>query len=60
MNYRHTQAQMAARTSVELYTHIFFRDKIIIEDAYVIRILKNGFIVIIPKFVSFSYFICLS
>ena len=50
LNYRHRMAQQASRSSVELYTHLFFKDKNVVEDAFVIRILKNGFSVIIPTY----------
>ncbi|KAJ3262535.1 exosome catalytic subunit dis3 [Boothiomyces macroporosus] len=50
LNYRHRMAQQAARSSVELYTHLFFKGKTLQEEAYVIRILKNGFVVLIPKY----------
>lgn len=41
-------AQQASRSSVELYTNLFFKGKVVNEEAYVIRILKNGLGVIIP------------
>lgn len=50
LNYRHQMAQQASRSSVELYTNLFFKDKKLKETAYVIRILKNGFSVIIPTY----------
>ncbi|KAI8913679.1 hypothetical protein EDD86DRAFT_187525 [Gorgonomyces haynaldii] len=50
LNYRNRQAQQAARSSVELYTNLFFKDKKTVEDGYVLRILKNGVIVLVPKF----------
>ena len=50
LNYRHQMAQQASRSSVELYTNLFFKDKKLQEAAYVIRILKNGFSVIIPTY----------
>jgi exosome complex exonuclease DIS3/RRP44 len=43
-------AQQASRSSVELYTTLFFRGKTLIENAYILRILKNGFVVLIPKY----------
>lgn len=43
-------AQQAARSSVELYTTLFFQGKTLIEPAYILRILKNGFVVLIPKY----------
>ena len=50
LNYRHRQAQHASRASVELYTNLFFRGKVIQEDGYVTRVLKNGFSVLVPKY----------
>lgn len=49
-NYRHRMAQQAGRSSVELYTNIFFRGKIVDEVGYVTRVLKNGFSVLVPKY----------
>jgi exosome complex exonuclease DIS3/RRP44 len=49
LNYRHRQAQQASRSSVELYTNLYFRNKTVEEEAFVIRVVKNGFIVLIPK-----------
>lgn len=43
-------AQHAARSSVELFTHLFFKNKVEEEEGYVIRILKNAFIVLVPKY----------
>jgi exosome complex exonuclease DIS3/RRP44 len=48
LNYRHRMAQQASRSSVELFTNLFFKGKQLVEDAFVIRVLKNGFAVIIP------------
>ncbi|KAI9142132.1 exosome complex exonuclease RRP44 [Paraphysoderma sedebokerense] len=50
LNYRHHMAQLASRSSVELFTHVFFRSKTVYEGGYVTRILKNGFIALIPKY----------
>ena len=43
-------AQKASRASAELYTHLFFRGKVLEEDAYIIRMMKNGIVALIPKF----------
>jgi exosome complex exonuclease DIS3/RRP44 len=43
-------AQQAGRSSVELFTHLFFKNKVEEEEGYVIRILKNAFIVLVPKY----------
>jgi exosome complex exonuclease DIS3/RRP44 len=50
LNHRHRMAQQASRASVELYTNMFFKDKIQQEDGYVVRILKNGFSVLVPRY----------
>lgn len=50
LNHRHRMAQQAARSSVELFTHLFFKDRTVYEEAYVVRVLKNGFIVLVPKY----------
>ncbi|KAJ8027840.1 Exosome complex exonuclease RRP44 [Holothuria leucospilota] len=50
LNYRHKMAQYAGRSSVELHTHIFFRDKVTIEDGYILFIRKNALQVFIPKY----------
>ncbi|KAJ3068868.1 hypothetical protein HDU98_008029 [Podochytrium sp. JEL0797] len=50
LNFRHRNAQQAARSSVELFTNLFFKNKNIQEEGFVIRIMKNGFSVIIPRF----------
>ncbi|KAG0293599.1 exosome catalytic subunit dis3 [Linnemannia gamsii] len=50
LNHRNRMAQQAARSSVELFTHLFFKNKTEEEEGYVIRILKNAFIVLVPKY----------
>ncbi|CDH60378.1 exosome complex exonuclease rrp44 isoform 1 [Lichtheimia corymbifera JMRC:FSU:9682] len=50
LNHRHRMAQMAGRSSVELYTNMFFKNKTLVEEGRVIRILKNGFVVLVPRF----------
>ncbi|RUS28301.1 hypothetical protein BC938DRAFT_482045 [Jimgerdemannia flammicorona] len=50
LNHRHRMAQQAARSSVELYTNIFFKNKVEQEEGHVVRILKNGFIVLVRKY----------
>jgi len=49
LNNRNRMAQQAGRSSVEVYTNLFFRDKIMEDEAYVVRVMKNGFSVLIPK-----------
>jgi len=43
-------AQAAQRGSVGLHTLIFFKDKVVVEDAYIIRVKANGFIVLVPRY----------
>ncbi|KAJ3336323.1 exosome catalytic subunit dis3 [Gonapodya sp. JEL0774] len=50
LNHRHRMAQLAGRGSVELYTQLFFKGKSFEEVAYVTRILKNGFIALVPSY----------
>jgi exosome complex exonuclease DIS3/RRP44 len=50
MNYRHRMAQQAQRSSIELYTHLFFRGKTTTEDAYIIKLMQNGLVALIPKY----------
>lgn len=50
MNVRHTNAQLAGRSSVELHTRIFFRGKTTLADARVVKLQANGMIVMVPKF----------
>lgn len=55
MNHRHHMAQLAARNSVEFFTHLFFRDNrkngiLAREEAYIIKMVKNGFAAIVPKY----------
>lgn len=50
LNFRNRMAQMAGRSSVELFTNLFFKDRVCLEDGYVTRVLKNGFVVLVPKY----------
>ncbi|ORX84255.1 RNB-domain-containing protein [Anaeromyces robustus] len=50
LNFRHRMAQQASRSSVELFTNLYFKDRIVEEEGFIIRILKNGFIVLIPRY----------
>jgi len=49
LNFRHRMAQQASRSSVELFTNLYFKDRVVEEEGFIIRILKNGFIVLIPR-----------
>ncbi|RGB37777.1 exosome complex exonuclease RRP44-like protein [Rhizophagus diaphanus] len=50
LNHRHRMAQMAARSSVELHTNLFFKGKTEQVEGYVTRVLKNGFVVLVQKY----------
>ncbi|XP_021907868.1 exosome complex exonuclease RRP44 homolog A [Carica papaya] len=50
LNYRHRNAQMASRASVELHTLIFFRNRPTDTEARIVKIRSNGFIVFVPKY----------
>lgn len=50
MNYRHKMAQYAGRASVELHTQLFFRNRRVDEEAYILAIKKNALQVLIPQY----------
>ncbi|GAB2279377.1 Exosome complex exonuclease RRP44 A [Dionaea muscipula] len=50
LNYRHRNAQMAGRASVELHTLIYFRKRPTDTEARIVKIRSNGFIVFVPKY----------
>ncbi|KAI8970424.1 exosome complex exonuclease RRP44-like protein [Mycotypha africana] len=50
LNFRNRMAQQAGRSSVELFTNLYFKNKVEIEDGRVLRVLKNGIIVLVPKY----------
>lgn len=50
LNYRHRNAQMASRASVELHTLIYFRKRPTDTEARIVKIRANGFIVFVPKY----------
>merc|ERR1719410_2261860 len=50
INYRHRNAQYASRASVNLYTHIYFKDKKREETGYVLFIRQNAVQLLIPKY----------
>eukprot|EP00249_Psilotum_nudum_P021681 c28202_g1_i1 orf=199-3033(+) len=50
LNYRHRNAQMASRASVELHTLIFFRKRVTNAESRIVKIRSNGFIVFVPKY----------
>lgn len=50
LNFRNRMAQQASRSSVELFTSLYFKNKVEVEEGRVLRVLKNGFIVLVPKY----------
>lgn len=50
INYRHRMAQYAGRASVALHTQLFFRNRRVDEEAYVLFVRKNALQVLIPKY----------
>lgn len=50
LNYRKRMAQYAGRASVALHTHLFFRDRVENEEAYILFVRKNALQVLIPKY----------
>lgn len=50
LNFRNRMAQQAARSSVELFTGLYFKNKIEVEEGRILRVLKNGIIVLVPKY----------
>ena len=43
-------AQYASRASVNLHTHIFFKDKTLDETGYILFVRQNAIQVLIPKY----------
>lgn len=52
INYRHRMAQMAGRASIEYYVGQALKGKDAIEDAFVMKVFQNGFVVFVAKFGS--------
>ncbi|XP_072040262.1 exosome complex exonuclease RRP44-like [Amphiura filiformis] len=50
LNYRHRMAQYAGRASVNLHTQIFFKDKVLDEEGYVLFVRRNAVQIFIPKY----------
>ncbi|KAJ1531623.1 hypothetical protein ONE63_000295 [Megalurothrips usitatus] len=50
LNYRNRMAQYAGRASVNLHTHLFFRNRVQDEEGYVLYVRKNALQVLIPKY----------
>ncbi|XP_046852546.1 exosome complex exonuclease RRP44-like [Xenia sp. Carnegie-2017] len=43
-------AQLASRSSVDLHTQLFFKDRVSIEEAFVLFVRRNALQVLIPKY----------
>jgi len=50
LNLRHTMGQYAGRASIGLHTLIYFRNRQVEEDAYVIKVRDNGVVVLVPRY----------
>ena len=50
LNHRHKNAQYAARASVNLHTHLFFKNKASTEEGFVLFVRHNALHVLIPKY----------
>ncbi|CAF0928716.1 unnamed protein product [Adineta steineri] len=50
LNYRHRMAQYAARASVDLHTHLFFKNMHTDEDGYVFGVRKNALQILLPRY----------
>lgn len=50
LNYRHKNAQYAARASINLHTRLFFKNKDTVEEGFVLFVRKNALQILIPKY----------
>lgn len=50
LNYRHKMAQYAGRASVNLHTHLFFKNRTVDEEGYILFVRKNAVQILIPKY----------
>uniref|UniRef100_A0A0B6YBP1 Uncharacterized protein n=1 Tax=Arion vulgaris TaxID=1028688 RepID=A0A0B6YBP1_9EUPU len=50
LNYRHKMAQYAGRASVNLHTHLFFKNRIQDEEGHILFVRKNAIQVLISKY----------
>ncbi|XP_056008572.1 exosome complex exonuclease RRP44-like isoform X2 [Ostrea edulis] len=50
LNFRHKMAQYAGRASVNLHTHIFFKNRHVDNEGYVLFVRKNAIQILIPKY----------
>ena len=58
INYKNAQAQHAARESTAMHMLLHFKDKVIEEKGFVLRIVKQGIVLLVPKYglESIAYF----
>jgi len=50
LNHRHLMAQRASRASIQLHTHLFFKDKVVEEEAYILFVKRNALQVLVPRY----------
>ena len=50
INIRHRNAQMAGRASIEYYVGQALKSRTVEEDAFMMRVFENGFVVFVPRF----------
>lgn len=50
INVRHRNAQMAGRASIEYYVGQALKGKVVQEEAFVMKVFENGFVVFVPRF----------
>jgi exosome complex exonuclease DIS3/RRP44 len=50
INHRHRMAQLAGRSSSQLFTLVFFRDRDVVEDAIITAVKSNGISVMVPRY----------
>jgi exosome complex exonuclease DIS3/RRP44 len=50
LNFRHKMAQNSQRSSVMLYAHLYFKDKELTEDGFVLSVHRNALKVLVPKY----------
>jgi exosome complex exonuclease DIS3/RRP44 len=50
INRRHRMAELASRESTRLHALLFFKNKVLTEEAYVTAVRSNGFSVIVPRY----------
>lgn len=50
MNRRHKAAQHVQRASVNLYTLLYFRERAVEEDAYILSLKPESLSVLVPRF----------